>query len=354
MFFKYYIVLCVFMLPLIAKIQENMKRLNTIAQEQQTYILDTDSKQHVQTPSLQQNDKEQIEQIPHTIQTQQIKAYPLLHKDSKDALLNTINTSQTPNAIPAPLTTNALLSIEDWRDTYFIYLYNFTPMANPLYVPYELKGQISFRVPLVRNILNSGGIFYFAFTDTFFFQLFNEKASSPVRDNDFQPEFLFTYPMNIAFWGGTLTELTTGWRHISNGEIDMAQGGLTDKSRGSDRWIFKGRWTTTHWGVDAEVFVPVRFYPENPLIYKYMGSLELKVFMRYHKHLADMTLTGLLRKIQPGKKVNNVHGGLRLSYTYKINPYYGIYVQYFVGYGDYLYEYDTAGHRIGIGLRFVR
>lgn len=281
------------------------------------------------------------------------RPFPLLHEDSKEELMK-VYTTPTPNAITAPLTEKTLLGLEDWRDTYFIYIYNFTPMANPLYLPYELKGQVSFRIPLVRNVFKSGGIFYFAFTDTFFFQVFNEKASSPVRDNDFQPEFLYTYPMNLNFWGGTLTELTTGWRHISNGEVDIAQGGAADKSRGSDRWIFRGRWTTRHWGVNIECFVPVRFYPENPKIYKYMGSVDIKVFMRYGNHLADATFSGLLRQIQPGGKVSGTYGALRLSYTYKLNPYYGVYLQYFIGHGDYLYEYDTMGHRIGLGVRFVR
>ena len=304
--------------------------------------LDSNSTQNTETRQNNNTNKEETHE------------YPLLDKKSKDELFGTINTAEIPDAIPAPLTTKALLSVEDWRDTYFIYLYNFTPMENPRHIPNELKGQISFRVPLSRNIFKSGGILYFAFTDTFFFQVFNEKASSPVRDNDFQPEFLFTYPMNVVFWGGTLTELTTGWRHISNGEINIEHGGAADRSRGSDRWIFKARWTTKHWGVDMEAFAPVRFYPENPFIYKYLGSLEIKIFMRYNKHLADATITGLLRYFQPGKKIDSLHGGLRLSYTYKLNPYYGVYMQYFVGYGDYLYEYDKMGHRIGIGVRFVR
>ncbi len=108
-------------------------------------------------------------------------------------------------------------------------------------------------------------------------------------------------------------------------------------------------------GVDMEMFFPVRFYPENPFIYKYLGSLDVKIFMRCNKHLADATISGLLRVLQPGERLNKrIHGGLRLSYTYKLNPYYGIYMQYFIGYGDYLYEYDRLGHRIGIGVRFIR
>ncbi|WP_285819230.1 phospholipase A [Helicobacter bilis] len=338
----------------------SVNRSNCIDKGEFSQKLDTNkyaanTKQNLDSNSAQKDTTHNMQsQRNNNTNKEETHEYPLLDKKSKDELFGTINTAEIPDAIPAPLTTKALLSVEDWRDTYFIYLYNFTPMENPLHIPNELKGQISFRVPLSRNIFKSGGILYFAFTDTFFFQVFNEKASSPVRDNDFQPEFLFTYPMNVVFWGGTLTELTTGWRHISNGEIDIAQGGLTDRSRGSDRWIFKARWTTKHWGVDMEAFAPVRFYPENPFIYKYLGSLEIKMFMRYNKHLADATITGLLRYFQPGKKIDSLHGGLRLSYTYKLNPYYGVYIQYFVGYGDYLYEYDKMGHRIGIGVRFVR
>ena len=220
------------------------------------------TKQNLDSNSAQKDTTHNMQsQRNNNTNKEETHEYPLLDKKSKDELFGTINTAEIPDAIPAPLTTKALLSVEDWRDTYFIYLYNFTPMENPRHIPNELKGQISFRVPLSRNIFKSGGILYFAFTDTFFFQVFNEKASSPVRDNDFQPEFLFTYPMNVVFWGGTLTELTTGWRHISNGEIDIAQGGLTDRSRGSDRWIFKARWTTKHWGVDMEAFAPVKFIP---------------------------------------------------------------------------------------------
>lgn len=190
---------------------------------------------------------------------------------------------------------------------------------------------------------------YFAFTDTFFFQVFNDAASSPVRDNDFQPEILYTYPMNVEFWGGALSELTTGYRHISNGEIDTTQGNAIDKSRGSDRWIFKAIWQSKHFGIDWESFFPIRYYPENPDIDRYLGGADLKFYLRYGRHLADITLNGLL-----SKKNLKRHGGIRLSYTFKLNAFVGLYAQYFVGSGDYLWEYNRFGHRFGVGLRFVR
>lgn len=276
--------------------------------------------------------------------------FPLLDKKEKNKLLHT-DYADSPKvfAAPKPLEHLSMSPFEEWRGSYVMYMYNFSPMDNPLYRRDEMKFQLSFRVPLVRDIFRSGGVLYFAFTDTFFFQVFNDAASSPVRDNDFQPEILYTYPMNVEFWGGALSELTTGYRHISNGEIDTTQGNAIDKSRGSDRWIFKAIWQSKHFGIDWESFFPIRYYPENPDIYRYLGGADLKFYLRYGRHLADITLNGLL-----SKKNLKGHGGIRLSYTYKLNAFVGLYAQYFVGFGDYLWEYNRFGHRFGVGLRFVR
>ena len=274
-------------------------------------------------------------------------------KEAKSHSLDSLDS--TPYAIPPPKDSPSFLWIENWRDSYFLYVYNLTPMRNPQYVRGELKGQISFRVPLVPKFFHKDWIFYLAFTNTFYFQLFNEKASSPMRDNDFAPEFLLTYrPNKPARF--SLQEITTGWRHISNGEIDKAQGGLTDRSRGSDRFILKARFSSKHYGLDIEAFVPTRFYAENRDIYKYLGSLEIKANTRYTNHLADMSVGGILGIIQPPYNITKKRPTpyFRASYTYKINKYYGLYVQYFVGYGDILYEYNVFAHRIGVGIRFVR
>ncbi|MGX3011327.1 phospholipase A [Helicobacter sp. 23-1044] len=227
-------------------------------------------------------------------------------------------------------------------------------MRNPQYFRGEIKGQVSFRAPIVS--FSDEWIFYLAFTDTFYFQLFNEKASSPMRDNDFQPEFLLTYRPSDVSDGFALTEITLGWRHISNGEINIAQGGAADRSRGSDRFIIKARFSSRHWGLDVEAFAPTRFYAENRDIYKYLGILEIKANMRYGDHLADFGVGGLLGVLAPPYNVAKKRPTpyFRASYTYKINDYYGIYAQYFAGYGDVLYEYDYFSHRIGVGIRFVR
>lgn len=231
--------------------------------------------------------------------------------DSADLTINYSDLpDSTPYAIPCPKDSSAFLWLEDWRDTYFLYVYNLMPMRNPQYLRGEMKGQVSFRVPIIPKFFSENWIFYLAFTDTFYFQLFNEKASSPMRDNDFQPEFLLTYrPKSDSIQDGkfNLTEITFGWRHISNGEIDKAQGGVDNRSRGSDRFIIKVRFSSKHWGLDMEAFVPTRFYKENPDIYKYIGSFEAKVNMRYGNHLADFGVGGLLGILQPPYNITKKH-----------------------------------------------
>ena len=306
-----------------------------------------DSKNTIET--AQNTDTATESNITKTAQKE--PRFPLLNKEKKQELFHTqyLDASAVQVA-PKPLQMTSILPLEEWRGTYAIYLYNFAPIVNDSPFqdklwPNELKMQISFRVPLVRNIFKSGGIFYFAMTDTFYFQLFNEKASSPVRDNDLQPEFLYTYPMNVEFWGGALTEVTTGWRHISNGETGL-------RSRGSDRWILKAIWQSKHFGVDIETYFPLRYYEENPNIYRFITGIDLKLFFRHKNHLADATINGMLSRA--GFKAKTGILGLRLSYTYKVSSYFGLYVQYFVGLNDTLIEYNRFGHRLGAGVRFVR
>ena len=114
-----------------------------------------------------------------------------LDKKSKDELFGREIKNRRADAMPTPLT-RRLSIFRNSRDTYFIYLYNFWHLygKSTPYIPNELKGQISFfKVPLSEEYFKSGGILYFAFTDLFFFQVFLMKIA-PVRDNDFQPEFI--------------------------------------------------------------------------------------------------------------------------------------------------------------------
>lgn len=276
-----------------------------------------------------------------------LQSFPLIYNKSK--LLNPPFDDTMQPTFQDSLNPKSILPIEEWRGNYVMEVYNFAKMYNPNYIRAETKGHISFRIPIVRNALDSGGSLYFAFTNVFFFQLFNETASSPVRDNDFSPEFLYVWPLNVDFLGGKIQEFTTGWRHISNGEVNKENGGAEDKSRGTDRWIFKLIWTHGEFGADLEFFVPTRYYSDNPDIYNYLGIGDLKLFFRHKKHLVDMTIKGLFRIDYSYMK----YSSFELSYTYKLNPHFGIYTQYFVGYSDVLYEYNIFAHRIGIGIRTI-
>lgn len=269
-----------------------------------------------------------------------LQYFPLIYK--KAQLLNPPLNDTIQPTYQDSLNPKSLLPIEEWRGNYVMEVYNFASMYDANFIKAETKAHVSFRVPIVRNFIDSGGSLYFAFTNVFFFQFLNEKASSPVRDSDLSPEFLWVWPLNIDFLGGKIQEFTTGWRHISNGEVG-------DRSRGTDRWIFKLIWTSGKFGVDLEFFMPTRYYSENIDIYKYLGIGDIKIFFRHKKHLLDCTIKGLFRINYSYMQ----YSSFELGYTYKLNPYFGIYTQYFVGYADVLYEYNRFAHRIGIGIRSI-
>lgn len=119
------------------------------------------------------------------------------------------------------------LNMMDYLGTYFLPFYHsFTPIFqwyHPNINPYqrnEFKFQISFRVPVFRHILWTKGTLYLAYTQTNWFQIYNDPQSAPMRMINFMPELIYVYPINFKPFGGKIgnfSEIWIGWQHISNG-----------------------------------------------------------------------------------------------------------------------------------------
>ncbi len=119
------------------------------------------------------------------------------------------------------------LNMMDYLGTYFLPFYHsFTPIFqwyHPNINPYqrnEFKFQISFRVPVFRHILWTKGTLYLAYTQTNWFQIYNNPQSAPMRMINFMPELIYVYPINFEPFGGKIgkfSEIWIGWQHISNG-----------------------------------------------------------------------------------------------------------------------------------------
>ncbi|GAA7002593.1 hypothetical protein Kyoto22A_11360 [Helicobacter pylori] len=96
------------------------------------------------------------------------------------------------------------LNMMDYLGTYFLPFYHsFTPIFqwyHPNINPYqrnEFKFQISFRVPVFRHILWTKGTLYLAYTQTNWFQIYNDPQSAPMRMINFMPELIYVYPIKF-------------------------------------------------------------------------------------------------------------------------------------------------------------
>lgn len=252
------------------------------------------------------------------------------------------------------------MSAIEHEGTYFIYQYSLPPYG--IYgdnIPSELKFQISFKIPLWRGALWSKGTFFFAYTQTMWFQQFNYRYSSPVRDTIYKPYFFYSYPGDWDFLGGQIKEVRAGMIHQSNGigGSDCYRGSFTDptptpncRSRSAGtrfmaEVIWEKRLREHIFGLQFSVWPYIPSRRDNPDLPEYMGYADAKFYYRYKRHLLELQVSPVI------SDYTRYHGNFRLGYAFAVSRYVSLYAQYFYGYGDSLYEYNIVTSRIGVGIR---
>ena len=85
---------------------------------------------------------------------------------------------------------------------------------------YEAKYQLSFKVPLWKNIAKKDMTLWFAYTQLSLWQFYNAKVSSPFRETNYEPEIALAFDTNFKLWGMTNTFILLGLNHQSNGQPD--------------------------------------------------------------------------------------------------------------------------------------
>lgn len=251
------------------------------------------------------------------------------------------------------------MQILEHEGLYFVFTYSLPPYG--IYgsnIPSELKFQLSVKVPFWRGAFWSKGSLFFAYTQTMWFQQFNPRYSSPVRDTDYKPYLFYSYPANWRLFGGRLKELRLGAIHYSNGIggdgcLRPAPGAprpSTCRSRSAgNRILMEVIWEyllNSHvfgFQLSAWPYVPNR--RDNPNLKDFIGYANLRLYYKYGRHFTELHVEPIIADY------TRFHGAFRLGYAFKINRFISVYGQYFYGYGDSLYEYDKKVHRIGLGLR---
>lgn len=207
---------------------------------------------------------------------------------------------------------------------------------------YEAKYQISFAVPLWRDMFGGHSELLFGYTQISVWQFYSSEISAPFRDTNYEPELIWRTPVG-ARWGGlSFDGLQVALNHQSNGRTEPL-------SKSWNRIIASMAFSTENW-----VFALRPWYriPEdaeednNPDIDDYLGYGE---FWSWYK-IADHTL-GLMLRNNLRSDGNKTTG--QLDWSFPLGAKLKGYVQYFNGYGETLVDYQSKNERLGVGVMLV-
>jgi phospholipase A1 len=223
--------------------------------------------------------------------------------------------------------------------------YNFTPNPAPLQevdpaktlTKAEVTFQLSFKARLWRDIFGKDIVLWFGYTQRSFWQLYNFDDSSPFRETNYEPEMLFNIGTRFSFLGLQARFIQFGVNHQSNGQSEplsrswnrlVANIGI---ERGDLSLLLKGWYRIPD--VDDD----------NPGLTHFVGSGELWAYYFLKKHrLAVMVRDNL--------NFRENRGAIQLEWSFPLFAMVGGYVQYFLGYGESLLDYNHRVNRIGVGF----
>ena len=203
----------------------------------------------------------------------------------------------------------------------------------------EVTFQLSFKTKIWENVLGREVDLWLGYTQRSFWQLYNFDDSSPFRETDYEPEVLLNFRTRFSVLGLKGRFVQVGVNHQSNGQSEplskswnrvVANVGL---ERGRFSLLLKG-WFK---------FPESAASDDNPGINKYMGYGEVWAYYFLKKHRLAVMLRDNL-------DFRENRGAVQLEWSFPLVEPFGIYVQYFLGYGESLLDYNHRVNRIGVGF----
>lgn len=214
----------------------------------------------------------------------------------------------------------------------------------------EAKFQVSMKIPLYLEEQTLSGL-YFGFTATSYWQVYNDAASKPFRETNYEPEVFYQWQADLSVLGYRFNAIQVGFNHQSNG-----QSGLRSRSwnritgtalfSDEDSVYYIKSWIRMPEDEKMDINDPTG--DDNPDIHDFLGRIELGYGAKFGP-------VDVLLKLRNNLKFNDNRGGVEFNVTYPVNQRYDLLFQYFNGYGDSLIDYNRSQERIGLGiqLRFL-
>lgn len=225
--------------------------------------------------------------------------------------------------------------------------YNDSPNPAPLQevdpaktlVKPEVTFQLSFKAKLWQDVFGKEMDLWFGYTQRSFWQLYNFNDSSPFRETNYEPEVLLNFRTRFSILGLKARFIQLGVNHQSNGQSEplsrswnriVANIGL---ERGDLSLLLKG------WYHFPESVVE----DDNPGLNHYVGYGEVWAYYFLKKHRLGVMLRDNL-------DFRENRGAVQLEWSFPLFAQIGGYVQYYLGYGESLLDYNHRVNRIGVGF----
>jgi phospholipase A1 len=203
----------------------------------------------------------------------------------------------------------------------------------------EFLFQLSFKAKIWQDVFGKDMDLWVAYTQRSFWQLYNFNDSSPFRETNYEPEALLNFRTRFSLLGLKVRFLQLGINHQSNGQSEplskswnrlVANAGL---ERGNFSLLVKG-WYRLPESAESD---------DNPQITKYMGYGEVWGYYFLKKQRFAIMLRDNL-------DFHENHGAIQLEWSFPLFAQLGGYVQYYLGYGESLLDYNHRVNRISVGF----
>ncbi|MEX2475326.1 phospholipase A [Marinobacter sp.] len=204
----------------------------------------------------------------------------------------------------------------------------------------EAKYQISFKVPLLTGMLDDRTTMWFGYTQKSFWQVYNTDDSAPFRETNYEPELFLRYQADYDIGPGTLSGVTLGFTHQSNGQSEPRSRSWNRIKASAgysyDRWLFMVQpWYRLPEGDSKD---------DNPDIERYLGHAD---YLAVYKLSEDRTFSLNLRN---NLRSEDNKTSVEFGYSFPMGDTLRGFFQYYNGYGESLVDYNERIQRVGIGI----
>lgn len=203
----------------------------------------------------------------------------------------------------------------------------------------EAKYQISFKVPLLTGLLDDRTTLWFGYTQTSFWQVYNQDDSAPFRETNYEPEIFLRYQTNWDFGPGRLSGVTIGFNHQSNGQSEP-------RSRSWNRVVGTAAYSYNRWLFMVQPWyrIPENSNDDNADIERYLGHAN---YQAVYKLTEDRTFS---LRLMNNLRTDDNKTSVEFGYSFPMGDTVKGFFQYYNGYGESLIDYNHRVQRYGIGI----